>query len=134
MDDAPGVRRQGADRAMGGGIGWAGDAAVVAATAGAAGLLAGAALIVSWRFLTGRINTRGMLREGGTGRLSAPRLQLLLFTFIAAGHVVATAAETGRLAAEPEALAVLAGSHGLFLGSKAGVVRRLRAFAAVSRR
>jgi hypothetical protein len=80
--------------------------------------------IITVRLLDGRINTTGMLsaRTARDGlRLSPERIQLLLVTLALAAQYVSEVIAGGRLTmpAVPHAwIAVLSGSHGIYLGGK----------------
>jgi len=84
------------------------------------------AALISFRLLTGEINTRGVLRTkspSGDHEISPARVQLLLFTLAAAGTYlseVLASLGSGRLPEVPESLlAVLGGSNVFYLGTKA---------------
>jgi hypothetical protein len=94
--------------------------------------LGGLAVIIAYRLLTGGINTRYLLyikRRDGAKYLSPERLQLLIFTMGTAAfyllHVVnslkmATPSSPAVLPdVSKETLALLGGSHGIYLGGKA---------------
>ena len=83
-------------------------------------LLAALGGVIGWRMLNGTINTRGLLDDKTTGRPSAARLQLLLFTVAAAGYyLLEVLHDPSRFPPVPEELLVaLGGSHALFLTSK----------------
>jgi hypothetical protein len=88
-------------------------------------LISGFALVVGWRLLNGGIRTDGLLDsfEGGKRRSSPGRLQLLLFTAVAAGQYLSAVIQNPAapsLPAPPQALlAALAGSQAVYLGGKA---------------
>lgn len=103
----------------------------------AEGFLIVLAAIIGVRLLTGGINTRGLLdgKSGaGRGSISPARVQLLISTLAAAGTYLGRAfahRQTGRMPDVPDAMLVaVAGSHALYLASKAlafvrdAVVRR----------
>jgi len=90
------------------------------------GFLFSLAAIISFRLLTGEINTRGVLRTKsptGDDEISPARVQLLLFTLATAGTYlseVLASPGSGRLPEVPESmLAVLGGSNVFYLGTKA---------------
>jgi hypothetical protein len=94
--------------------------------------LGGLAAIIAYRLLTGGINTKYLLYskgKGGKRSLSPERVQLLLFTL---GTAMAYLLEVtnqiertkpGEALSLPDipvkTLALLAGSHGIYLGGKA---------------
>ena len=88
-------------------------------------LIAGFGLVVGWKLLTGGIVTDGLLASFADGkRRSSPgRLQLLLFTIVAAVQYLSAVwrnSSAESLPAPPqELLAVLAGSQAVYLGGKA---------------
>ena len=85
-------------------------------------LLAAFAGVVAYQFLTGRINTRGLLSEktkAGLGGVSPSRVQLLLFTSAMAFWVLSEVMRLGRFPdIETKWLLILGGSHTVFLGGK----------------
>ena len=90
------------------------------------GFLFSLAAIISFRLLTGEINTRGVLRTKsptGDHELSPARVQLLIFTLATAGTYlseVLASLGSGELPDVPESLlAVLGGSNVFYLGTKA---------------
>ena len=90
------------------------------------GFLGGLAAIICYRLLTGGINTRylfyGKLRDG-TYYFSPERVQLLLFTLGVAAFYLADAITHRRDGVLPDisgqTLALLGGSHSIYLGGKA---------------
>src|SRR5690242_33868 len=79
------------------------------------------AAAVIYRFLTGRIKTKGLLEtKDGTGRLSAARVQLLLITLgTAFSYLLGVLAHRNRLPDIPRAtILILGGSHTYYLGVK----------------
>jgi hypothetical protein len=88
-------------------------------------LLGGFALAIGYRLLMGGIETDGLLDsfDGKKRRSSPGRLQLLLFTIVAAGQYLAAVMKNPAapsLPAPPQALlAALAGSQAVYLGGKA---------------
>lgn len=86
-------------------------------------------VLVGYRILTGGVNTKGLLSDKETGTFSPARLQLLLFTLIAAGAYLSSlmeAAAAGRYAfpeAPQELLLVLGGSQAFYLGVKGGLFK-----------
>ena len=86
-------------------------------------LLAGLAIIIAYRMLTGSINTKGLLKDkdGGTG-FSPARLQLLISTVTFSCYYIAQVvrhADKGEFPPVPrEMLMVLGGSHLFYLGTK----------------
>ena len=86
-------------------------------------LLIGLAIIVSYRMLTGTINTNGLLHDKGGGRGFSPvRLQLLLSTLAFAVYYIGLVLTIKKPADFPrvpqEMLLLLGGSHLFYLGSK----------------
>lgn len=88
--------------------------------------LGGLAAIICYRLLTGGINTQYLLygkQKRGPRYFSPERLQLLLFTLGTAMFYVVDVLEhrnTGVLPDIPaQTLAMLGGSHAIYLGSKA---------------
>jgi len=86
----------------------------------------GLAAIVAHRLLTGQINTRGLFygtKRDGTKYFSPERVQLLVFTLGTAMFYLNNVLQnrhTGMLPdVPPQTLALLGGSHALYLGSKA---------------
>jgi len=86
--------------------------------------LAAVAALIAYRLLTGGINTRGLLTDGTTGRLSPERLQLLLAT-LASVAVFAQDSLANQTFMDPSAymLSGVAGSQGLYVVGK--LIRRL---------
>ncbi len=90
-------------------------------------------VLVGYRVLTGGVNTKGLLAHKETGAFSPARLQLLLFSLIAAGAYLSSlmeAAAAGRYAfpeVPQELLLALGGSQALYLGAKGGLERMFRA-------
>jgi len=86
------------------------------------------AAVVAMGLFNGQINTKGLLygRKGnGTSYFSAERVQLLLFTLGAAFQYVSQVAQhPTSLPTIPEAwIALLGGSHLVYLGGKFGASR-----------
>jgi hypothetical protein len=88
--------------------------------------LGGLAAIIAYRILTGEINTKYLLygtQKDGTKYFSPERVQLLLFTLGTAlfyGADVLKRRNSGVLPDVPaETLALLGGSHAIYLGGKA---------------
>ena len=78
------------------------------------------ALIVAYRLLTRRINTRGLLRDKVTGEFSPGRLQMLLVTGAIALYFLGEVLQTHEMPKlRQEFLLALAGSHGFYLAGKA---------------
>lgn len=106
------------------------------------GFLGALAAIVGFKMLNGRINTRGLLQCKQEGGVSPVRVQLLLFTLVAAGSYLAlvpAALATGKPMlpeVPPEILAMIGGSHALYLGRKSylGVLKGLLAQLASGRK
>jgi hypothetical protein len=97
-----------------------------AATYVALTFLGALAATVAARLLVGGINTHNLLRgrkAGGALYFSPERIQLLLFTFWTAASYLLSVAETkggGKLPDIPSTtLALLGGSHAVYLGGKA---------------
>lgn len=92
----------------------------------ALGLIAGFACVAAWKLLTGGISLDGLLDSfdnGGRGRSSPARLQLLFTTLVAAGQYLAAVLHNPGASSLPPVpqplLAIVAGSHVLYLGGKA---------------
>jgi len=90
------------------------------------GFLGGLAAIIFHRLLTGRINTNYLLygtNKDGTRSFSPERVQLLLFTLWTAMSYLMQVAETRHSGLLPDiptqTLALLTGSHAIYLGGKA---------------
>lgn len=88
--------------------------------------LGGLAAIITHKLLTGQINTRYLLygtKKDGTRYFSPERIQLLLFTLGTAMFYLNTVLQnrgSGVLPDVPnETLAMLGGSHAIFLAGKA---------------
>lgn len=88
--------------------------------------LGGLAAVIAYRILTGEINTKYLLygtQKDGTKYFSPERVQLLLFTLGTALFYVADVLKrrnSGVLPDVPaETLALLGGSHAIYLGGKA---------------
>ncbi len=77
-------------------------------------------LVVAYQMLTGRINTRGMLSDKKTGRLSPSRIQVLVFTVGFALYFVSQLSENSPNLPEvpEEMLLLLFGSNAGYLGFK----------------
>jgi hypothetical protein len=96
------------------------------------GLFLGAlATIVVFQILTGQISTKRLLfgrRRNGQVYLSPERIQLLVLTLAAAGQYVYLFLQDSSRSALPEVpqstLALLGGSHGIYLGGKAWAMLR----------
>lgn len=94
-------------------------------------LLIGLASIIAYQLLTGRINTRGLLRDKMNGRAFSPsRLQLLMATAAGALYYVLLIfanEKPGEFPEVPRALLVLlGGSHAFYLGGKlTGLLRQI---------
>lgn len=76
------------------------------------------AVLIAFRLLNGGISTRGLLKDGEGGGVSALRLQMLMSTALAgASYVVAIHRQTtARLPpVDPNLLALVGGSNGLVL-------------------
>lgn len=83
-------------------------------------LLVALAAVVTYKLLTGSINTRGILRDKVTGEFSLGRLQMLIFTLAGAALyvrlVLGSPTEFPRV---PEALVwLVGGSNFVYLGGK----------------
>jgi hypothetical protein len=84
--------------------------------------------VVAFQMLSGRIKTAGLLNDksvNGSGGVSPARVQLLLFTMAFSFYIVAQVADkiaAGKPGEFPDIdvkwLALLGGSHSIFLGSK----------------
>ncbi|HET6972885.1 MAG TPA: hypothetical protein VFH96_02610 [Pyrinomonadaceae bacterium] len=88
--------------------------------------LVGLAAIIAYRLLTGQINTNYLLygtKKDGTKYFSPERVQLLLFTLGTAMFYLNTVAQNRTSGAIPDVptqtLALLGGSHAIYLGGKA---------------
>lgn len=88
--------------------------------------LGGLAVIIAYRLLNGQINTRYLLygtRKDGTKYFSPERVQLLLFTLGTAMFYLNDVLQnrgSGKLPdVSTQTLALLAGSHAIFLSGKA---------------
>lgn len=88
--------------------------------------LGGLAAIIAYRLLTGGINTQYLLygkQQDGSRYFSPARVQLLLFTLGTAMFYLSDVLEkrnSGKLPDIPaETLALLGGSHAIYLGGKA---------------
>jgi len=86
-------------------------------------LLVGLVVIVTYRLLTGRINTTGLLLDKMSGRVVSPgRLQMLIVTVSIALYylfMVFDNEEPGKMPGlPPEFLLALGGSHVFYLGGK----------------
>ena len=85
--------------------------------------LACLAVAVAFQLLTGRINMHGLLDDKTTGELDPARVQLLVLTLVVAGQLILDIPDMrdrGGLALHSGALlAVLGGSHGVYLIQKA---------------
>lgn len=88
--------------------------------------LGGLAAIIGHRLLTGQINTNGLFygtKKDGTKYFSPERVQLLIFTLGTAMFYLNNVLQnrhTGVLPDVPtQTLALLGGSHALYLGGKA---------------
>ena len=85
-------------------------------------VLSALAAVVFFKFFSGGISMRNMLREkntAGTGVISAARVQLLLFTLAMAFYVLSQVIETRQFPEiETKYLLILGGSHTVFLGAK----------------
>ncbi len=90
------------------------------------GLLA----ILGYQMLTGRINTRGLIRDKRTGQLSPGRIQLLVFTLAGAMYYgMLLASQPDRFPPVPDALLYLiGGSQAAYLSGKAALFRRVAAW------
>lgn len=87
--------------------------------------LAALTAVVFFKFFTGGITMRNLLREKnsvGDGVVSAARVQLLLFTLGMAFYVLSQVIETRQFPEiETKYLLVLGGSHTVFLGAKGAI-------------
>lgn len=94
--------------------------------------LGGLAAIIAYRLLNGGINTQYLLygkQKDGTRYFSPERVQLLVFTLLTAIMYLLKVANSVKTGTPPEqlelpdipkeTLALLAGSHAIFLGGKA---------------
>jgi len=82
--------------------------------------------MVLWKIAVGEISLAGLLttkEPGGGSTFSPARLQLLIFTVVVAGNYLHAALATPRPHALPplpnSVIAVLGGSHAVYLGGKA---------------
>jgi hypothetical protein len=85
-------------------------------------LLAAFAAVLVYKFLSGGVNMRGLLREKtptGVGRISAARVQLLLATFAMGFYILSEVIKTQTFPEIPtKYILMLGGSHSIFLGAK----------------
>jgi hypothetical protein len=88
--------------------------------------LGGLATVIAYRLLTGEINTKYLLygsKKGGAKYFSPERVQLLLFTLGTAMFYISNVLQNRTSGAlpdvPPQTLALLAGSHGIYLAGKA---------------
>jgi hypothetical protein len=94
-------------------------------------LLATLAVIVGYRLLTGKIITKGLLKDKqgkSGGKISPGRLQMLLATILVAVYFVTQVLQSEKLPELPqEFLLALGASHLFYLGGKtyAVVARKL---------
>ena len=90
--------------------------------------------IVGYQLLTGRIKTRGLLRDKMNGRALSPgRLQMLMATVSVASYYVLLIFANKRPGTFPEVprslLMILGGSHAFYLGGKlSGLLRQVLGF------
>jgi hypothetical protein len=86
------------------------------------GLIGAYALVIAWKLYTGSIPLGALLRSAD-GRSSPARLQMLLFTVVVAAQYLASVWKNPGAASmptiSPTVLAVLGGSHAVYLGGKA---------------
>lgn len=86
--------------------------------------LATLAMTVAYLLLTRRINLHGLLHDHNDGRLSPGRIQALLATIYGSASYLMTALTNHGAGALPpvpnELLAIVGGSHSLYLGGKLG--------------
>jgi hypothetical protein len=92
-------------------------------------LLTVLAAVVTYQFLTGRINTRGLLRDKMGGRALSPgRLQLLMATIGGALYYLLLMLSNEKPDEFPEVpswlLLGLGGSHAFYLGGKLSALLR----------
>lgn len=96
-------------------------------------LLGGFLLLISYRLLTGQINTRGLLDDKASGDASPARAQLCLLSIGGAFYylmMVVDSVQTGgaHLSLPPppkELLALVLGSNAVYITAKAATVARL---------
>ena len=88
--------------------------------------LGGLAAMIAYRILNGGINTKYLLygtQKDGTKYFSPERVQLLIFTIGTAMFYVADVANNRQSGVlpdiQPQTLALLGGSHAIYLGGKA---------------
>lgn len=85
-------------------------------------LLTALIAVVAYQILTGRVNTRGLLSEkteNGVVAVSPARVQLLLFTLAMAFYVLSQIAYSHQFPTiDVKWLAILGGSHSIYLGGK----------------
>ena len=88
--------------------------------------IVGLLLVVGYQMLTGKINTRGLLYDKGTGNLSASRVQLLVFTLAGALIYLVEVVNSGGPSVNPldsehieVLLLIVGGSQALYLTDKA---------------
>ena len=86
------------------------------------GLLGALLALVTFRILTGAIHTHGLFNDKSTGEFSPERVQLMVFTLVAAGYFLTgfgEMRETHRLAVDSkEVILLFGGSHGVYLFRK----------------
>ncbi len=82
--------------------------------------IAGSAIAVFWKLVTGAIVMRGLLTDKITGQFSATRLQLLLGTLMGAAFYASKFSGSHGEFPEPglELLAIVGGSNAIYLGTK----------------
>jgi hypothetical protein len=94
-------------------------------------LLITLAAVVFYQLVTGRINTRGLLRDKVSGRSFSPgRLQMLIITTVVPLYYMLLIFKSEKPGELPEVpgtlLMMMAGSHAFYLGGKlAGLLRQL---------
>jgi len=92
--------------------------------------LVGLLLVVGFRLLTGKINTRGLIRDKITGQLSPGRIQLLIMTIGGAAYygfqIVSQTPPYGFPELPPEVLYLVGGSNAAYLAGKMRLFSRLK--------
>ena len=82
--------------------------------------VAGVAIVVFWKLLTGAIVARGLLTDSISGRPSPAHLQLMVSTLLAAAFYAQAIAASPNSLPQPDVtiLAVVGGSNVIHLGDR----------------